>query len=231
MPLSLRAVSLDLDNTLWETPPVLVRAEAALEAWLARHAPAITAEFDSSRFRQLRAELASREPGRAHDVTWLRTEALRHAARLAGYPEALADQAFQVFWRERNTLELYAEVSSALARLAARVPVYALTNGNACVQQVGIGRYFAGAIDAPSAGAAKPDREIYRRLVDLAAVPAGAILHVGDDALADVHGARAAGLQAAWMNRSGAEWPVELPLPDHEVANLTAVAELVESRT
>ena len=230
MPLSLRAVSLDLDNTLWDTPPVLVRAEATLEAWLAEHAPGIAALFDSGKFRRLRSELASREPGRAHDVTWLRTEALKHAASLAGYPAALADEAFEVFWRERNTLELYAEVNVALARLASLVPVYALTNGNACVQQVGIGRYFAGAIDAPSAGAAKPDREIYRRLVDLAAIPAGAILHVGDDALADVHGARSAGLQAAWMNRTGAEWPAELPLPDHEVADLTAVAELVEAR-
>ena len=231
MPLSLRAVSLDLDNTLWDTPPVLVRAEAALEAWLAEHAPRITEGFDPKEFRRLRAELAGREPGRAHDVTWLRTETLRHAARAAGYPAALADRAFEVFWRERNTLELYAEVSDALARLAARVPVYALTNGNACVREVGIGRYFAGAIDAPSAGAAKPDREIYRQLVDLAAMPAGAILHVGDDAIADVHGARAAGLQAAWMNRTGAEWPVDLPLPDHEVADLTALADLVESRT
>ena len=230
MPLSLRAVSLDLDNTLWDTPPVLLRAEAALAAWLAEHAPAITAMFDSGRFRRLRAEIASREPGRAHDVTWLRTESLRHAASLAGYPGTLAEQAFEVFWRERNTLELYAEVDAALARLAALVPVYALTNGNASVQQVGIGRYFTGAIDAPTAGAAKPDREIYRQLVDLAAIPAGTILHVGDDALADVYGARAAGLQAAWMNRTGAKWPDELPLPDHEIADLNALADLVESR-
>ena len=231
MPLSLRAVSLDLDNTLWETPPVLVRAEAALEAWLAEHAPAIAASFDTARFRKLRGELANREPGRAHDMTWLRTEALRHAARLTGYPATLADAAFTVFWRERNTLELYPEADAALARIAARVPVYALTNGNACVEQVGIGRYFRGAIDAASAGAAKPDRVIYRRLVELARLPPAEILHVGDDALADVHGARAAGLQALWINRDGAEWPAELPPPEHEAADLAAVAAFVEARS
>lgn len=231
MPSTLRAVSLDLDNTLWETPPVLVRAELALETWLAEHAPLITAEFDSGRFRALRAELAGREPSRAHDVTWLRLEALGHAARATGYPADLAARAFDVFWRERNRIELYDEATAALTRLAARVPVYALTNGNACVKQVGIGHFFRGAIDAASAGAPKPDREIYRRLIEMAGVRASEILHVGDDAIADVHGAREAGLEAAWMNRTGERWPHGLNPPEHVVADLTAVAELVESRS
>src|SRR5258706_15925217 len=98
MPLSLRAVSLDLDNTLWDTPPVLARAEAALEAWLAEHAPAIAARFDAARFRRLRGELATPEPRRAHDGTRPRTEALKHAARGAGYPATPAGGALAGFW-------------------------------------------------------------------------------------------------------------------------------------
>ncbi|MFG5407658.1 hypothetical protein ABXN37_05510 [Piscinibacter sakaiensis] len=35
-----RAITLDLDDTLWPVRPVIRRAEAALRAWLARHAPA-----------------------------------------------------------------------------------------------------------------------------------------------------------------------------------------------
>jgi putative hydrolase of the HAD superfamily len=231
MPSSLRAVSLDLDNTLWDTPPVLVRAEVALSTWLQTHAPGIAERFSVGEFRERRARLAAARPERAHDVTWLRTESLRQAATETGYPERLAEEAFGVFWRERNSIELYEDVADGLARLAARVPVFALTNGNACVRQVGIGRYFRGAIDAAGAGAAKPDRQIFETLLGLASVPAAAILHVGDDALADVHGARLAGMQTAWMNRTGERWPAELPRADHEVADLAALATLVESLT
>jgi len=210
---------------------VLVRAEVALSTWLQTHAPRIAERFSVGEFRERRARLAAAFPERAHDVTWLRTESLRDAATETGYPAALALEAFDVFWRERNSIELYEDVADGLARLAARVPVFALTNGNACVQQVGIGRYFRGAIDAAAAGAAKPDRQIFEKLLGLASVPAEAVLHVGDDALADVHGARAVGMRTAWMNRTGERWPAELPRPDHEVRDLAALATLVESLT
>ena len=103
-----------------------------------------------------------------------------------------------------------------------------MTNGNACVRRVGIGRFFAGSVDAAGAGVAKPDARIFKRLIELAALPAGQILHVGDDAIADVNGAQCAGLRTVWMNRAGAEWPAELSRADHEVADPAALAALVE---
>jgi len=224
-----RAVSLDLDNTLWDTEPVLRRAEEALAAWLVLHAPRLAASFGGESLRRMRAELAHEAPERCHDLSWLRTETLRRAAAASGYPATLAEQAFQVFLAARNAIEPYADVRPALARLARRVPLYALTNGNACVHRVGIGGYFTGALDAAAAGAAKPDPRIYAQLVALAAVPAATILHVGDDAITDVHGARAAGLATAWINRDGAAWPAAVTRADYEVDNLAALAQLVES--
>ena len=38
--MSLRAISLDLDDTLWPVWPAIRRAEAGLHEWLATHAPA-----------------------------------------------------------------------------------------------------------------------------------------------------------------------------------------------
>lgn len=225
----LRAVSLDLDNTLWDTPPVLARAEAVLRGWLEVHGPGIAARFDAAALLRLRLEVAAERPEHAHDFSYLRTEALRRAARAAGYPDALAERAFDVFLTARNEVVLYAEVPQALVRLAARLPLYALSNGNACVRRVGLGHLFRGAVDAAGAGAAKPDPRIFARLLEVAGVPAAAVLHVGDDADADVRGARAAGLRSAWMNRNGAPWPAGLPPPDHEIADLTELVALVEA--
>lgn len=228
MDVPLRAVSLDLDNTLWDTPPVLRRAEAVLHEWLSAHLPRVASRCDATALLQLRLAVARERPERAHDLSYVRTEALRRAARAAGYDDAAAERAFGVFLTARNEVVPFAEVPGALVRLAARVPLYALSNGNACVWRVGIGRHFRAAIDAAEAGAAKPDARIYARLLEVAGVPARAVLHVGDDAHADVEGARAAGLRTAWMNRARAPWPEALPPPDHEVADLDALVRVVE---
>jgi putative hydrolase of the HAD superfamily len=36
----IRAITLDLDDTLWPIGPTIRRAEAVLQAWLQEHAPA-----------------------------------------------------------------------------------------------------------------------------------------------------------------------------------------------
>jgi putative hydrolase of the HAD superfamily len=223
----LRAVSLDLDNTLWDTPPVLARAEAVLREWLVAHCPGIASRFDAQDLLRLRLAVAAEAPTQAHDLSFVRREALRRAARAAGYDDAAAERAFAVFLTARNEIVPFAEVPEALARLAARLPLYALSNGNACVRRVGLGHHFQGSIDAAAAGAAKPDRRIFARLLEVASVPAAAVLHVGDDAHADVEGARAAGLRTAWMNRGGAAWPATLPPPDYEIADLDGLVAVV----
>jgi FMN hydrolase / 5-amino-6-(5-phospho-D-ribitylamino)uracil phosphatase len=225
----LRAVSLDLDNTLWDTPPVLARAEIVLREWLAAHCPGIAGRFDAAALARLRLAVASEQPERAHDLSFLRTEALRRAARAAGYDGAVAERAFAVFLAARNEIVPFEEVPEALARLAARLPLYALSNGNACIWRVGLGRHFRAAIDAAEAGAAKPDLRIFARLLAVAGLAADEVLHVGDDAVADVAGARAAGLRSAWLNRGGAPWPATLPRADYELADLTQLVRLVEA--
>ena len=40
IPTAIRAITLDLDDTLWPVLPTLLRAEETLAAWLASQAPA-----------------------------------------------------------------------------------------------------------------------------------------------------------------------------------------------
>jgi len=226
---SLRAVSFDLDNTLWDVEPVLERAEQVLRRWLDVYCPRLAARYDDTALQELRRELASRHPGRAHDLTWLRTEALRHCALSTDYPEAVALSAFAVFHEARNQIDPYPDVRPALALLARRYPLYALSNGNADVHRVGLGDLFAGAIGAETAGAAKPDPRIFQALLSRAAVGPTTVLHVGDDPHTDIVGARRVGMLTAWVNRRGAQWPASLPRADVEVRDLAELARLLES--
>ena len=224
-----RAVSLDLDNTLWDTPPVLERAETALQAWLTGEAPRLVDRYDRPALARLRASVAAELPHRAHDFTFVRTESLRRAALETGYAESLAHDAFEVFISARNRIDPFEEVPGALTRLSRRLPLYALTNGNACVHRVGLGHHFAGSFAPAEVGCAKPDERIFAALAVAAGVPALGIWHVGDDPEADVLGAQRAGMIGVWMNRIDAVWPSALPPPDLEVRDMDDLVARIEA--
>ena len=112
----------------------------------------------------------------------------------------------------------------ALDRLRSRYRLFALSNGNADLHRCGIGDLFDGHVTAIAAGAAKPDARIYAVLIRMAGVSAAEILHVGDDPLADVDGARQAGMQTIWLNRGGErEWPKELAPPARTISTLAEI--------
>jgi putative hydrolase of the HAD superfamily len=201
---SIRALTLDLDDTLWPIAPVIARAEQAMGTWLAAHAPATAAlTAGGLALRRLRAEVEREHPELAHDLSALRLHTLRRAVASAGEPAPLADQAFEVFFAARQEVEFYPEVLEALERLAARYPLLSVSNGNADLHRVGVGRHFLGALSARDVGVAKPHPRVFEQACLRLGVEPARVLHVGDDLAMDVRGARAAGLAAAWVRRRG----------------------------
>ena len=227
-PSRIRAITLDLDDTLWPVMPTIERAEAALQAWLVQHAPATaTLLEDAERRRAIRAAVNHELAQHAHDLTLLRREAIRRALAQAGDDEALAAPAFDVFFAERQRVTLYHDALPTLQWLSARFPVVALSNGNADVELVGLGAYFHGRVAARECGVSKPDRRIFLAAADCAGVPPEAVLHVGDDPGHDVLGALGAGMQAVWLNRAGAPWPHEPQRPHLECDTLLRLRQVL----
>jgi putative hydrolase of the HAD superfamily len=219
-----RAITLDLDDTLWPVWPTIARAEQALSDWLAQHAPA-TADLasDPEVKKAVRAEINARRADQAHDMSFLRLEAIRAMLVQAGDPGHLAEPAFEVFFAERQRVDLFADALPALAFWSQRYPVVALSNGNADVHRVGIGQYFHASVSAKSMGVAKPDLRIFLAAAEAAGVAPLEVLHIGDDAHADCVGGLAAGMQVAWLNREGHEWTHGETRPHLEVSNLHAL--------
>lgn len=200
-PLSIRALTLDLDDTLWPIAPAILRAEHALHGWLTVQAPTTAQRFDIVALRAKRDEVARTQPHIAHDFTAVRRESLRLALLEAGDDVGLADAAFEVFFAARHELELYPEVEHALQRLASRYPLFALSNGNADIARTSIGGLFRGAISAREFGIGKPDPRIFLEACRRLGCDPAHVLHVGDDLELDVRGAQSAGLQVFWLRR------------------------------
>ena len=73
----------------------------------------------------------------------------------------------------------------------------------------------------------KPRATIFRALCDALGLPPGEVLYVGDSPIADLLGARAAGLAVAWVNRAGAKLPDRVPEPDLEIRDLTGLLDVL----
>lgn len=201
----IRAITLDLDDTLWPVWPTIAHAEAQLQAWLAAHAPATHAlALQPGVVRSIRTQVHAEQPGLAHDMSALRHEAIRRTLLRAGDDPALAGPAFEVFFAARQQVTLFDDALPALQRLGRRFALVALSNGNADVQRVGLGQYFHASVSARDAGVAKPHARIFQHGAEAAGVPADQVLHVGDDALVDAQGALDAGMQAVWLQRPAA---------------------------
>lgn len=220
-----RAITLDLDDTLWDIGVVIRRAERKVGAWFAAEAPQLAEYLAGADLGALRREVVGRHPAHSHDFGFIRRRIYRDAAARIGLDDDVADAAFDEFQRWRNTVDLFDDVEQGLTALASQRPLLALTNGTADLAAVGIGRFFADSITAARAGVAKPDPQIFRFAADLAGVAPADVVHVGDDPHLDVEGARAVGMRTAWVNRIDAAWPEELPAPDIVVRDLAELAE------
>jgi putative hydrolase of the HAD superfamily len=202
-----RAVLLDALGTLVELPapwPALVeelaargvvideeQARAALRAemayYRAHHDEATgMAELDDLRDRcteVLRAAL----PERARSAADLRG-ALLASLRFRAYPEV------------PGVLDELRELG--VARVVVSNWDVSL---RAVLDETGLASLLDGLVISAEVGASKPDPAIFARALAVAGVSAGEALHVGDTAAADLAGARAAGIRALHLDRSGAD--------------------------
>ena len=205
---NIQAITLDLDDTLWPVWPAIARAEAVLLDWLKVHAPATAQMLGTTEaVRAIRMQVERENPEMKHDLSGLRRESIRLALRNAGENTDLADPAFTLFFAERQKVNLFPDAEPALAFLAQRWPVVALSNGNADVNLIGLGQYFRASLNVRSTGFAKPDPRMFAAAAESLQVRPEQVLHIGDDAALDVVGALAAGMQAVWLNRKQEAWP------------------------
>ena len=217
--MNIRCITLDLDDTLWDCGSVITAAEEVFYRWLDESYPRITKRLEAQALVNHRRAFFKTAPELNHDITALRKRWLQKLASEFGYSDDLVEPGFQLFWKHRNAVQLFEDAEPVLSSLRPRFSVGAITNGNADVHYIGIGHYFDFVVTSAGAGAAKPSPVIFERALAQANVTAAEAVHVGDDPITDMRGAREAGMCTIWFNPAGAPWPAG-PRPDAEIRSL-----------
>lgn len=225
--MKVRAICFDLDNTLWDVWPVIVRAEQKMYDFLAQRYPRVVASMTLEMMRSAREQTAAAHPQMRHDFTFLRKQTLRDHAREFGYAEAMVEEAFDAFIQARNEVDLYADVLPALEQLRGRYRLFTASNGNADLAKIGLAHFFERTVAARHVGVLKPDPAIFHKVIEGTDLQAPDVVYVGDDPQLDVEGARGAGMQAIWIDRQGVQWPAEIAPPAHTISSLAELVRLL----
>ena len=204
---TIKAMSFDLDDTLYDNGPNVRKAEAWLQQYLRETYPHLPF-FEALDWLKLRKTVLARQPQLGHDLSLLRiavlTEFLQSYSTDIGVDtesaKALATDIFQQFLAVRSDFVVPEKSLQVLATLSEKMPVIAITNGNVDTDAIGLTPYFSQVIKSSVEHKMKPAADMFYLAARQLHVPKQHILHVGDHLISDVSGAVSNGLMAAWFN-------------------------------
>lgn len=232
----IKAITFDLDDTLWAVDPVIKHANRTLWDWLHAHAPLFTQRYELNDLNEgsaLRAGLLQRYPEISHSVTQIRLRLLEECLVQCGYNEAeavaLSLNAFEAFIEARHEVEFFAHTRSMLENLHQQgYRLGALSNGNAEVSRTGLADLFDFQFNADQVGQAKPHPLMFETALKHSGLDARQVIHVGDHPVNDVQAAQQLHIWTIWVNLEASAWSGGQPA-DAEVTSLEHLPAAVEA--
>ena len=225
-----KAVSFDVDGTLWDFDTVMRRALGEVLQELERLDPEAAATLDVERVIGIRDRAHEELRGVVTDLNEVRTESFRQVLRDAGRPDdALASRLSEIYFEHRDAgRRLFGDVLPTLESLHAKYALGIISNGNSYPQDFGLEHLISfGVYSQDHGGIEKPDPRIFQIALESAGCSARDIVHVGDSLENDVVGAKSAGIRSVWLNRDGDSAPPDAE-PDIEIKSLRGLSEILD---
>lgn len=225
----IKALSFDLDDTLYPNAEVIHQAELAMQQRLLQLLGDVG--FNQPEYWwQQRKNLSALQPEIRHDVSRWRLLALELGLTAQGISRCeaaeIAELAMTAFLTARTNIKLPAQIRPFLQQLATRFPLVAITNGNADIHQMGVGDLFQFALRAGPDGRMKPYPDLFLNAAERLQIEPSALLHIGDHVKSDVLGALHAGCQTAWLNLTPGSLHRLKTLPHLEISDVLELTAL-----
>ncbi len=197
-----RAVTFDLDDTLYDNSGVIDRAEKWFRAYLESNRDLKSAGIAGC-YDEFKSRTVAVNPEIIHDVTRFRRETLVSMFRYSGNSDLLAaynaDAVMKAFIAVRSTLVVPHQSFSLLRALSRKYLLGAITNGNVDAERIGLSSCFSFVLRANERLKSKPSPVIFTEAARLCDLPSHRILHVGDDICTDLSGSKLAGMKSCLL--------------------------------
>lgn len=223
-----KAISFDLDDTLYDNRQVILDAE---QQFVVKLSELLSKDVNIDEWKQWKFRIFEQDPILCEDVTLWRYEALTAFLREQGKSAVEIEQIWQVaivhFFDWRHKMAISAQTYSVLQQLKCRYPLIAITNGNVTPERIGLD--FDLTMKGGVHGRAKPHQALFHQTAQKLQIQPCEILHVGDNLVTDVQGAIQAGCQSVWINLSGVgirQFNDATLLPTLEITELTELLSL-----
>lgn len=226
----IKAISFDLDDTLYYNEDTIERAEQAQFRAICERVPQAKVQGIEP-WIALKWQLAEDNPDIRHDVTHWRKEVIRVGLNwfdLGGQNvEALNAHIFNVFYDARSDFTIPQHTFDVLTQLAKRFPLIAATNGNADIDRIGLAPYFVGYFRAGENGIRmKPYPDMIMAAAQQLDIEPQHILHLGDNVHTDIGAALNSGSASLWFNPENRVNPLS-HLADGEYSDLADLLQLL----
>lgn len=233
--MTLKLITFDLDNTLWHTDPVIIKADQVQWQSIITRCPKAESLFTPNTLKQLSLKVAHEQPKLKHKLSLLRQEVLYHFFIQCGFSSSQASRSsqevFADFLQARNQVELFPGALELLQQLQSQYQVIALSNGNADLTTIGLDHLFNAHYHAENVARPKPSKDMFLAALEYAGVKASESCHIGDHPEQDVQAAKALGFKTVWANILQQKWPSAMNKADHDLTQLNQLPSLITSIT
>ena len=213
----IKLITFDLDDTLWDNHPTIIKAEVDTREWIEDQVGEV--EWGNlNDFLELRENLIKEDKSIAWDISKLRREIFRiklsHVNPIELRNE-IVNKAFEIFISKRHEVTFFDGVRKCISDLSEKYSLGILTNGNADIYKFDIGKYFKFSISSLEAKDSKPNRSHFdMALTKVNGVGFDNVLHIGDHQVNDILGAFNLGIDTLWFNNNNSRWDQNFPKPD-----------------
>lgn len=209
--MTIKAVTFDLDDTLWPLYDVIMQSHKLSNDWLINKFPQMEGILFTEQERSMWSKLIKEEPALANRLSELRKKVITALLVENDVEEKEAiecsEKAFDIFLEERHKVTYFDGVLEVLEDLGKEYTLGVLTNGNASIETLGIDHLFDFYLNAEMVNDSKPGAKMFEQAMQETSLNPNEICHVGDHPINDVKGALNVGFKAVWLNALENSWP------------------------
>ena len=225
----IKAISFDVDGTLWDFDGTARFALGQVLAELARHDVGAAEILDVPTLTEIRDRVHEELRGKVTDLNEIRRESFKRVLRdIDRADDSLAARLADVYFKHRTAGRvLFDDVAPAVEELGREYTLGLVSNGNSYAEDFGLERWMSFQVFAQDhGGIEKPDTKLFEIAFEQSGCQPEELAHVGDSLENDVAGAKAAGARSVWLNRNG-ERADRRNRPDYEISTLPELMDIL----